>query len=382
MDRPAAHAHRVHHRQARRRQVVAIADPAGVAPADRESKVRTAVPHQPEQGALPRIHRLGRAGEVAVEVNRHLVRGGDPGDQRIDRMAGGVLPGMIGRPHIEAQHRQIGHDVVGAAAVDPCRVDRNTGQVEPGQTQRKVRRRDQRIAALFRVAPGMGGAAAHHRGEIAAALARAGQGAIGQGRFEGQRGAHPPGRLEQQGCRAGGRDFLVAVDHHFPADRGGEGRSLQRAERGVHHHQPALHVGHARAIDRGRIDPAAGLEGILGTEHRVHVPGQQHAHGGLGADRQMEIAPQGQRHRLARGGHRVDRGGIAQRDRAERAEQAGEPIRHRAQPGQIAAARIDLGQGQDLRQHGLTLIDQPVQGLALAGRQAQGRGPIQASSAS
>src|SRR3546814_7264980 len=72
----------------------------------------------------------------------------------------------------------IRNDIVRAAAVDPSRVDREAVAFGAGEAQRQVGGGDDGVAAVLRVAPGMGAAALDEDREIAAPWPRARQGAV------------------------------------------------------------------------------------------------------------------------------------------------------------------------------------------------------------
>src|SRR3546814_3553725 len=74
----------------------------------------------------------------------------------------------------------IRNDIVRAAAVDPSRVDREAVAFGAGEAQRQVGGGDDGVAAVLRVAPGMGAAALDEDREIAAPWPRARQGAVGE----------------------------------------------------------------------------------------------------------------------------------------------------------------------------------------------------------
>ncbi len=73
------------------------------------------------------------------------------------------------------------HDIVGTAAFDLGGVDAEARAFEGFQPKRQGRRRDDGIAPVLRIAPGVGRLAGDDQAVIAAAAARARQGAIGQG---------------------------------------------------------------------------------------------------------------------------------------------------------------------------------------------------------
>src|SRR3546814_11048381 len=69
MDRAAARAHRIDHRHPGRGDVVAVAHPAGIAPADVEAEIGAAALHKIEQARGAGIDWLGRTIEAAMHVD-------------------------------------------------------------------------------------------------------------------------------------------------------------------------------------------------------------------------------------------------------------------------------------------------------------------------
>src|SRR3546814_9579032 len=70
---------------------------------------------------------------------------------------------------IDVQDGVIRHDIIGAAALDPRRIAGKAAAARRLQPQREVRRRQQRVAAVLRIAPGMRAPSGDDDGEIAAA---------------------------------------------------------------------------------------------------------------------------------------------------------------------------------------------------------------------
>src|SRR4051812_16685491 len=100
MDRAAARAHRVHDRHAAGRDIVAVADPARIAPAYLLAEIGAGALHELEQGLRARIERLGRAAEAAMAVDLHLMLRGDGRDRRVELRFGARLVVRIPRPHV------------------------------------------------------------------------------------------------------------------------------------------------------------------------------------------------------------------------------------------------------------------------------------------
>src|SRR3546814_2220530 len=66
-----------------------------------------------------------------------------------------------------AQHGEVGHDVVGAAALDPRGVDRERRASFRREPHRDLGRGDDRVAPVIGIAPGMGASAVDDDREIA-----------------------------------------------------------------------------------------------------------------------------------------------------------------------------------------------------------------------
>ncbi len=117
---------------------------------------------------------------MAVRVDLDLMPLGDISDRSLDQRAGACL--VISRlgPHVDAQDGKIGHDIVGAAAIDLGRIDRQRF-VHPGfQEHCQVSRGDHAIAAVFRIAPRMGRTTADRKIEIATSRSCAGERTVRQ----------------------------------------------------------------------------------------------------------------------------------------------------------------------------------------------------------
>ena len=76
-DGAAARAHRVDHGHAAGGDIVAVADPAGVAPADLLAEVGAAAADELEQSHGLGVERLGRPAEAAMPADLDVVLGGD-----------------------------------------------------------------------------------------------------------------------------------------------------------------------------------------------------------------------------------------------------------------------------------------------------------------
>ena len=118
MDRPAAHAHGIDHRNAAGCDVVAIAHPARSNPSDWRAKQRAAFLDDPEQFFGACIEYLGRAADPAVGVDGNVMLRLDPGDQRCQFGGEQVGHRCFARANVETQHGEVWLDIVGAAAVD------------------------------------------------------------------------------------------------------------------------------------------------------------------------------------------------------------------------------------------------------------------------
>ena len=270
VDLAAAHAHRVDHRHAAGGDIVAVAHPAGGLPADRLAKVGAGLPDQPEQRLGFARHRLGRPAEAAMDVDLDVMLGGDRGDRRLDQRLRLRLVLGRRRAQIDPQDREVGHDIVRPAAVDPRRIDAQPRILAP------VFSRSARSAAATRAlrpSSGLRPAWAERpwtmKREIAAARPRAGQRPVGQrGRLVGQRGALAPRRRGDQRGRARRADLLVAVDDDFIAERVAAPARLDRLQRREHHRDAALHVGDARPAEHAVL----AATGSAGTDDRRRTP--------------------------------------------------------------------------------------------------------------
>jgi len=161
MDRAAARAHGVDHGHPARGDVVAVADPAARLPGDRLAQRLAAVAHQSEQFQRRRGQRLRRTGDPAVEMDADLVILLDFMDQAVEHPAEAFGIVFARRADVEAQDGVVGHHVVGAAALDAGRIDRERGSLAGLEAQGEVGCGDDGVAAPSGVAPGMGGAPFH-----------------------------------------------------------------------------------------------------------------------------------------------------------------------------------------------------------------------------
>ena len=142
---------------------------------------------QPEQLFGAGVDRLGRAVEAAMDIDADVMLGGDGRHRGVDLGLGAGDLGLRGGAEIDAEHGEIGHDIVRPAAFDARRIDRELRPPGLAQSQREIGRGDDGVAAVLRIAPGMRASAAHDDREIARAAARARQRAVGQRGFIGQR---------------------------------------------------------------------------------------------------------------------------------------------------------------------------------------------------
>ena len=276
----------------------------------------------------------------------------DRGDGVAQRGFGGGHRVGGHRPHVDAQDRLIGDDVVGAATIDLRRIDLEVGRFQRVETQREVGGGDKRVATLLGVPPGVRRTPVDQHRKIAAARPRAGERAVGQRGFVGERRSLAARQLGDQ--RGGGMAarFLVAVDHHVIADTLGQRRRLERRQRGEDDRDAALHVGGAGAVEHARFQPFERLERMIGGEHRVHMTGQQQLDRRVGAHAKVEMRAALNRLDAARGIDAFD--GVG-RDEAhgagERRKGVGEQAGDGLEPGKIAGAAVDRGPAFDLRQH-------------------------------
>ena len=135
-----------------------------------------------------------------MHLDLHIVRRRDLGHGGVDGRPCARDLRSVGGAEVDAQHRQVRHDIVRTAAVDPRRVHRQARALGGVQRQRQRGGGDDRVAPVLRIAPGMGRTSAHDDREIARAPARAGQGAVGQGRLIGEGGDLAAGGvLDQRG---------------------------------------------------------------------------------------------------------------------------------------------------------------------------------------
>ena len=352
MDRTAARAHRVDHRHAAGRDIVAVAHAAGVAPAYVLAEIGAAAADEFKQPQSLGVHRLGRTAESAMNPDRDIMGRRDRGNRVVDH---GLRPRLVGRrhrPQVHAQHGMIGNDIVRRAAVDPGRIDLEPRILRRREPQREIGGGEQRVAALLRVAAGMGGAAFDTDREIAAARTRTGQRAVGKRRgLIGQRRLLAARRLGDQRRRAGRADLLVAVDDDLVAELRDADR-LDCRKRREHDRKPALHVRHTGAAEDALVAPEDGLERVIGSEDGVHMTGEKQLDRRLGADLQMEISAMRHRRERSIRRHRLDRGGIAQREIAGKdAEGVGKALRDRGQTRKVARAAVDRRPLRHLVEH-------------------------------
>ena len=150
--------------------------------ADPESdwRARRVVEAQREPGRAV-VDRFGRAVEAAMHLHRDIMLGGDSFRDGFHRRTGPLDRGQRARAEIDVEHREVRHDIVRAASIDPRRVDGDVVRSELGQFQRDPRGRDDGVAAFLGIAARMGAAPAHDDGEITRAAARTRQRAVGEG---------------------------------------------------------------------------------------------------------------------------------------------------------------------------------------------------------
>ena len=255
----------------------------------------------------------------------------------------------------------IGHDVVRPAALDLRRIDLESRPDRLLERQRERGCREQGVAALFRVAPGMRALPVDVDRPVAAAAARAGKGAVGQRRLVGKRGELAPRRLGEQSRRTRRTDLLVRIDHHLVPDPLGERRRLDRLQRRQHQRDAPLHVGNAGAVERVVVEPGQLLKRMILGEHRVHMAGQQHLHRSLGPHLEIQVLPGLARNDRAVGLHHLGRRGLAQLQLAGQCGKGiGQLVGHGLEPGEIGRTTVDLRPVLRLIEH--RCIDGAVEG--------------------
>jgi hypothetical protein len=74
----------------------------------------------------------------------------------------------IARAQIDPQHGEVGHDIVRAATIDPCRLTDSPSRIPAFSRSARSAAGNERIATVGRIAPGMSGPARHGEAEIAA----------------------------------------------------------------------------------------------------------------------------------------------------------------------------------------------------------------------
>ena len=154
--------------------------------------------------SISRRHRLWRAAEPAVHLDRHFALRRHRGHRLVDQPPRLIFLLRPARAQVDSQHGEVGNDVVRAAAVDPRRVDRQARRAcaRSSRSARSAAAR-MRVAPVLGVAPGMGRAAAHHQRVIGASRPRAGKRPVGKRRgLVGQRRLLAARRLRDQRRRA------------------------------------------------------------------------------------------------------------------------------------------------------------------------------------
>lgn len=352
MDRAPAHAHGIDHRHPARGDVVAIAHPAGATPADLKAQSRAAVLDQPEQLLGTRIDWLGWATEAAMHMHRNFVLAADGVSDLAQRCIGIGLHFKALRAEVDAQYRVVGHDIVGAAAVDPRRVDRQSVAGQRLQPHRHVGGSDQRIAPVLWVAAGVRRTACDDDREIARSATFACQRAIGQGGFIGQRGQFARRQFGDQRCGRARTHLLVGVDHHVITDGGGKRRCLDRAKACQHHRDAALHVGNPGTIEHPGLEPCQALEAAVDGKYGIHVPGEQQPQRRLRPHLHHQMLATLDRVDATIGAHRIDRRGIDQPHvTGKRRKRVRQQLRGLGEACKIAGPAVDRGPSLDLAQH-------------------------------
>ena len=91
---------------------------------------------------------------------------------------------------------------------------------------------------------------------------------------------------------------------------------------------------------------------MIGSEYRVHMPGQQHPHRRIGALDDMQVAAMHLRRDAPEGVDMIDGAGVDQRRYpAHWCHGCGQLLSHGVETGEVAAAAVDRRPGLDLRQH-------------------------------
>ncbi len=254
---------------------------------------------------------------------------------------------------VDPQDSEVGNDIGRRSAIDLRRVHRQPGLAHRFESKREVRRGQNGVAAVLRIAPGMGRAPVDRDCEIAAARPRSRERPIGQsGRLVGQRRLFAARRRGDQRRGAERAHFLVAVEDDFIADAARRLARLDGLQGCQHDGDSALHVGDAGSVDCRVVEPAGLLERVVRSEHRVHVAREEQLQRRIGPHLQVQVAAVRDLDSLSGGIDRlhrcrVDRPDLARQCRECIGEEAGDLL----QPVEIARPAVDRRPGKQLVEH-------------------------------
>ena len=265
-------------------QVVALADAARGLPGDGLAQQGSGLAHGLEQGGLAGVHRLGRTGHTAVQVQRQA------GEGRFGRdLAHGFRDPRrrlgVGDADIEADDGVVGDDVQGTAAADLRDIDGHALAlaVQGVQAGGDHGRAGHGVGTLVEGPAGVGRLAGDDQVIVAAALARPCEGAVGQRRLIGHADMAARAQCRQQRRRGGRTDLLIGREQHGPADARAVRMGLERLQRREQDGDAALHVGDSGPVQRAVRTGHDRLERALRREDGVIVAGQNDLDRGVGA---------------------------------------------------------------------------------------------------
>ena len=189
VDLAAAHAHRVDHRHAARGDIVAVAHAAGRLPGDALAKVGPGLLDEIEQALGPASSawaagRIRRGPAIVTSCSAATPRPRCRSALRPQPRSSGVAGRKLTRSTAMSGTTLLGPPPSTLAGL----TDQAAARSPSLQPQRELGGRDEGVAPLLRIAPGVGRSTAHHEREIAAAAARrpacrrAAPPALGQGR--------------------------------------------------------------------------------------------------------------------------------------------------------------------------------------------------------
>ena len=194
---------------------------------------------------------------------------------------GGVL---IGKADIEPDNGGIGHHVQRPTAINARYIQGYpvAQAIEPIELVGQPRRRCNRITAKTKVPPGMGATAAHHDVKIARPLACTGQSAIAQGRFIGHANMTQAAKLRQKRRRRQAADLFIWRHQDPVADAACQGVGFKGFQRRQHDAKSALHIGHARPVQRAISPRHDRLKPTIRAKNRIIMTRQYHLNRGVG----------------------------------------------------------------------------------------------------